>query len=84
MGKKIEVAVPDIGGATDVDVIEILVKRGDLVKVDDPLVTLEGDKASMEVPSTAAGVVTAIRTKVGDKISEGGIIVELDEGAAER
>lgn len=82
MGKIIEVAVPDIGGATDVDVIEILVKRGDSVKVDDPLVTLEGDKASMEVPSTAAGVVTAIRTKVGDKISEGGIIVELDEGAA--
>ena len=79
----IEVKVPDIGDFKDVPVIEILVKPGDAVKKDDSLVTLESDKATMEVPSTQAGVVKDIRVKVGDKVSQGTVICTLEaEGAA--
>ncbi len=74
------IVVPDIGGATDVDVIEVLVKVGDKIQVDSPLVTLESDKATMEVPSSEAGVIKEIKVKVGDKISQGSVIVVL-EGA---
>jgi pyruvate dehydrogenase E2 component (dihydrolipoamide acetyltransferase) len=84
MTNKHEVKVPDIGGVSDVDVIEVLVKAGDTVEIDTPLVTLESDKASMEIPSPVAGVVHAIQLKVGDKASEGDAILVLslsDAGA---
>ncbi len=71
------ITVPDIGGATDVDVIEVLVKVGDHVKVDTPLVTLESDKATMEVPSTDEGVVKELKLKVGDKVSQGSVILSV-------
>src|ERR687889_1096575 len=73
-----EVRVPDIGDFTDVPVIEVLVGPGDEVAVEDPLVTLESDKATMEVPSPAAGKVAAIEVKVGDKVSEGSLLLSLE------
>ncbi|MBS1209462.1 MAG: pdhB [Proteobacteria bacterium] len=78
MSQLIEVKVPDIGDFKDVPVIEVFVKAGDTVKVDDPLVTLESDKATMEVPSSAAGVVKEIRVKIGDRVGEGAIVVVLE------
>ena len=79
----IEVKVPDIGDFKDVPVIEIPVKPGDVVKADDPLIVLESDKASMEVPSPAAGKVLEILVKLGDKVGEGSLILTLEaEGAA--
>ncbi len=72
-----EIKVPDIGGASGVDVIELLVKPGDTIEIDTPLVTLETDKASMEIPSPSAGVVHNIQLKVGDKVSEGDVILSL-------
>ncbi|MGC8701640.1 MAG: dihydrolipoyl dehydrogenase [Thiomonas sp.] len=74
----IEVKVPDIGDFKDVEVIEVLVKPGDRVEVDQSLVTVESDKASMEIPSSAAGVVKALRVKLGDKVSEGSVLLELE------
>jgi len=74
----IEVKVPDIGDFKDVPVIELLVKPGDAVKKEDSLVTLESDKATMEVPSPAAGVVKSMRVKVGDKVSEGSVVLVLE------
>ena len=80
----IEVKVPDIGDYSDVPVIEVLVAVGDTVKKDQGLVTLESDKATLEVPSSAAGVVNEIKVKLGDTLSEGAVVVVLDaEGAAE-
>jgi len=76
-----KVLVPDIGGAEDIDVIEVAVKSGDTIAVDDTLITLESDKASMDVPSPSAGVVADIAVKVGDKISEGGLILNLKVSA---
>jgi pyruvate dehydrogenase E2 component (dihydrolipoamide acetyltransferase) len=76
------ITVPDIGGATDVDVIEILVKVGDHVKVDAPLIAVESDKATMEVPSTDEGVVKEIKVKTGDKVSQGSTIVVLETNQA--
>lgn len=70
-----EVCIPDIGGATDVTVIEIAVAVGDKIEAEDSLITLEGDKASMEVPSPFAGEVTDIKLKEGDKVSEGDVIL---------
>ena len=78
----VQVAVPDIGGHTDVDVIAVEVKVGDTVAVDDTLITLETDKATMDVPSTAAGTVTAVHIKVGDKVSEGNIIIDVAAAGA--
>lgn len=77
-----EIKVPDLGGAADVEVIDILVKVGDTVQVDSGLVTLETDKAAMEVPSPMAGKVVAIKVKVGDKVSQGSVIVDLESTAA--
>lgn len=71
------IKIPDIGGASGVDVIEIMVKPGDVIEVDTPLITLESDKASMEIPSTAAGVVESILIKLGDKVAEGTAILSL-------
>lgn len=75
--QSIDVCIPDIGGATDVDVIEILVGVGDNVIKDQALVTLEGDKATMDIPSPVAGVVEKITTKVGDKVSQGTFILVI-------
>jgi len=73
----LEVRVPDIGDFDDVDVIEIIVAAGDAVAVEDPLITLESDKATMDIPSPVAGTVEDITVKVGDKVSEGDLIVAL-------
>ena len=78
----IEVKVPDIGDFKDVAVIELLVKPGDRVAVDQSLITVESDKASMEIPSSAAGVVKELRVKLGDKVSQGSPLLVLEgEGA---
>src|SRR5512143_2412808 len=79
----IEVKVPDIGDFKDIPVIEVFVKPGDSVAAEDSLVTLESDKATMDVPSPAAGIVKEVHVKVGDKVSEGSRIVVLDSAAAE-
>ena len=79
----IEVKVPDIGDFKDVPVITVFVKPGDVVRKDDPLVELESDKATMEVPSPAAGKVASVSVKEGDKVAEGSVILTLEaEGAA--
>ncbi len=78
----IEVKVPDIGDFKDVPVIEVLVKPGDTVKAEDSLVTLESDKATMDVPAPAGGVVKSVGVKAGDKVSEGSLILTLDAGGA--
>ena len=81
--QQVTVQVPDIGDARDVDVIEIMVQVGDTIEVDQSLITVESDKASMEVPSSHAGVVTAIKVKLGDKVSQGSDILEVTvQGAA--
>jgi pyruvate dehydrogenase E2 component (dihydrolipoamide acetyltransferase) len=76
----IEVRVPDIGDFKDVPVIELLVKPGDVVKKDDSLVTLESDKATMEVPAPQSGTVKELRVRIGDKVSEGSAILVLEGG----
>src|SRR5699024_9159601 len=84
MAKTLEVKVPDIGDFGDVPVIEVLVAVGDTVAVDEGLVLLESDKATMEVPSTAAGVVKELRVKEGDSVSEGQVVAVLEaEGAGD-
>src|SRR5437773_11139286 len=76
-----DVLVPDVGDFKDVPVIEVLVKPGDKVEKEQPLVTLESDKATMDVPSPSAGTVGQVRVKVGDKVSEGSVILTLEAGA---
>ena len=80
----IEIQVPDIGDFDEVTVIELLVKVGDTIKAEQSLITVESDKASMEIPSAAAGVVTAIKVGLGDKVKQGSVVVMLDvpDGAA--
>ena len=78
MSKTIEVKVPAIGDFKNIPVIEVLVKPGDVVKVEDSLVTLESDKATLDVPAPQAGVVKEIKTKLGDKVSEGTLILTLE------
>jgi pyruvate dehydrogenase E2 component (dihydrolipoamide acetyltransferase) len=81
-GKTIEIRVPDIGDFKDVAVIELLVKPGDTVKVEQSLLTVESDKASMEIPSSAAGVVKELKVKLGDKVNVGDLIAVLEGSAA--
>ena len=81
MSKTIEVIVPDIGDDGEVDVIELLVAEGDTVEVDQSLITVESDKASMEIPSSHAGVVKALKVNIGDKVKQGSLILELDASA---
>ena len=69
----VEVKVPDIGDFKDVEVIEVLVKPGDTVKAEQSLITVESDKASMEIPSSAAGVVKELKVKLGDKVKQGSL-----------
>ena len=75
-----QVLVPDIGDYKDVDIIEVMVKTGDTIKAEDNLVTLETDKAAMDVPSPYSGVVKEVKVKVGDKVSEGSLILLLESG----
>src|SRR5512139_3531020 len=78
MANLVEVKVPDIGDFKDVEVIEVLVKPGDAVAKEQSLVTVESDKASMEIPSSHAGVVKELKVKLGDKISEGSLLLTLE------
>jgi dihydrolipoamide dehydrogenase len=82
MSQAVEVKVPDIGDFKDVEVIEVLVKPGDTIAKDQSLVTVESDKASMEIPSSAAGVVKEMRVKLGDKVSQGSPLLVLEAGSA--
>src|SRR6185437_8038162 len=83
MAQSMDVRVPDIGDFKDVPVIEILVKPGDSIKKNDSLVTLESDKASMEVPSPVDGVVSELKVNIGDKVGEGSLILSVaSDGAA--
>ena len=80
----IELKVPDIGGHDNVDIIAVEIKAGDTLALEDTLITLETDKATMDVPAETAGVVKEVKVKVGDKISEGGVIAVIEAaGAAE-
>lgn len=79
----VEVKVPDIGDFKEVEVIELLVKPGDTVTVEQSLITVESDKASMEIPSSAAGVVKEIKVKLGDKVAEGSVMLLLEAQAAD-
>ena len=82
MTQTIEVKVPDIGDFKDIPIIEILVKPGDSVKPEDPLIALESDKATMEVPSPSAGIVKELKVKVGDKVSQGTLVLTLEPADA--
>ena len=77
----VEIKVPDIGDAKDVEVIEIMVAAGDTIAAEQSLITLESDKSSMEIPASQGGVVKSIKVKIGDKVSEGAVILELDADA---
>jgi pyruvate/2-oxoglutarate dehydrogenase complex dihydrolipoamide acyltransferase (E2) component len=77
----IDVKVPNIGDFKEVEVIELMVKVGDTIKVDQSLITVESDKASMEIPSSHAGVIKELKVKVGDKVGEGSPLLVLEEGA---
>jgi pyruvate dehydrogenase E2 component (dihydrolipoamide acetyltransferase) len=79
---QVEIKVPDIGDFKEVEVIELLVKPGDTVKAEQSLITVESDKASMEIPSSHAGVVRELKIKIGDKIAEGSLILMLDADSA--
>ena len=83
MSQLIEVKVPDIGDFSDIPVIELCVAVGDTVKIDDALVTLESDKATMDVPSSVAGVVKEIKVKVGDRVAQGTVVVLVEAAAAQ-
>src|SRR3990172_8997920 len=78
MSNVVEIKVPDIGDFKNIPVIEVLVKPGDAVQKEDPLITLESDKATMDVPAPQAGVVKELSVKTGDKVSEGSLILTLE------
>jgi len=78
--RTLSVTVPDIGDFKDVPIVEVLVKPGDVVNTDDPLITLETDKASMEVPAPSAGTVRGVHVKVGDRVSHGSLLIDLASG----
>src|SRR5450631_64326 len=82
MPQIVEVKVPDIGDFKDVPVIEVLVKAGDAVKAEDSLVTLESEKATMDIPAPSAGVIKEVKVKLGDKVSEGNVIAVLEAAGA--
>ena len=80
MGNMVEIKVPDIGDFKEVEVIEVLVKAGDVIGKEQSLITVESDKASMEIPSSAAGKVKELKVKLGDKVAEGSLILVLEAG----
>src|SRR5215510_180247 len=79
-----EVKVPDIGDFKDVEIIDVLVKPGDSVQLETPLITLETEKATMDVPSSAAGVVKSVVVKKGDRVSKGSAIIEVEADSGQR
>ncbi|MFW8565902.1 dihydrolipoyllysine-residue acetyltransferase [Orrella sp. 11846] len=81
MSELIDIKVPDIGDFKDVEVIEILVNVGDTIEVEQSLITVESDKASMEIPSSAAGVVKSLSIKLGDRLNEGSVMLQIEAGA---
>ena len=78
----LEIKVPDIGDFKNVEIIEILVKEGDQIRKNDPILTLESDKSSVEVPSPFDGKISNIKVKVGDKVSQGSLIATLSNGSS--
>ena len=82
MSQIIEVKVPDIGDFSDVPVIDLFVKVGDSIKVDDAIATLESDKATMDVPSTTGGMVQEVLVQIGSRVSEGSVLIRVDSAAA--
>ena len=76
------ISVPDIGDFKDVEVIEVLVKPGDQINKNDPIVTIESDKSSVEIPSPAAGKIKSLKIKIGDKVSEGTVLATIENGQA--
>ena len=78
----IDIKVPDIGDFDEVTVIEVLVKPGDSIKAEQSLITVESDKASMEIPSSAAGVVKDVKVKIGDKVKQGSVVLSLEAKGA--
>ncbi|NMG45161.1 dihydrolipoamide acetyltransferase, partial [Aromatoleum toluvorans] len=82
MSQMIEVKVPDIGDFDAVPVIELFVKVGDTINIDDAIATLESDKATMDVPSSAAGVVKEVLVGLGDKVGEGSVLIKVEAAAA--
>ncbi len=83
MSKPIEIRVPDLGGAENVEVIDVLVNVGDRVDLEDSLITVESDKASMDVPAPTSGIITNIKVSLGDAVNEGDLILQLDENESE-
>ena len=81
MSQLIEVKVPDIGDFESVPVIDLFVKVGDSIKVDDAIVTLDSDKATMDVPSTVAGIVKEVLVQLGSKVGEGALLIKVETGA---
>ena len=77
-----DISVPDIGDFKDVEVIEVLVKPGDQINKNDPIVTIESDKSSVEIPSPAAGEIKDLKVKIGDKVSEGSVLATIENGQA--
>ena len=75
-----DISVPDIGDFKDVEVIEVLVKPGDQINKNDPIVTIESDKSSVEIPSPAAGKIKDLKIKIGDKVSEGTVLATIENG----
>ncbi|MGY8813917.1 MAG: biotin/lipoyl-containing protein, partial [Gammaproteobacteria bacterium] len=84
MSKLTEVKVPDIGDFDDIEVIDVLVKVGDVVQLEDSLISLESDKATMDIPSSAAGTIKELKVKAGDRVAEGNVILIIEEAAAEK
>lgn len=82
MSEMVEVKVPDIGDFDNVEIIEILVAVGDVVAEEDSLITVETDKATMEIPSSHSGTVKEVKVKLGDTISQGGLVVVLESSGA--
>lgn len=81
MSNTVEIKVPDIGDFDSVEVIEVLVSEGDTIQAEQSLITVESDKASMEIPASEGGVVKSIKIKVGDKVAKGSVIVEVEAAA---
>ncbi|MGB6216802.1 MAG: biotin/lipoyl-containing protein, partial [Castellaniella sp.] len=82
MSNIVEIKVPDIGDFDSVEVIEILVAVGDTIEAEQSLITVESDKASMEIPASQGGVVKALKVKLGDKVNEGSVILEVEASGA--
>src|SRR5690606_6011447 len=82
MSRLVEMKVPDIRALKEVEVIEVLVSEGDTIQAEQSLITVESDKASMEIPASSGGVVKSVKVKVGDKVAEGKVILEVEAGEA--